>query len=45
LAGKKELRGAIDKVNQAIKLAPRESDVLHLRGRLLPASRKSDIAG
>ena len=34
LAGKKEYAAAIDKVNQAIKLAPREAMFYNLRGRL-----------
>ncbi|MEH6356825.1 MAG: M48 family metalloprotease [Marinobacter sp.] len=45
LAGKKEYAAAIDKVNQAIKLAPREAMFYNLRGRLYQQQENLDKAG
>lgn len=44
LAGKKEYAAAIDKVNQAIKLAPREAMFYNLRGRLYQQQENLDKA-
>jgi len=44
LAGKKEYAAAIDKVNQAIKLAPREAMFYNLRGRLHQQRKNLDKA-
>lgn len=45
LAGKKDYAAAIDKVNQAIKLAPREAMFYNLRGRLYQQQKNLDKAG
>lgn len=45
MAGKKDYSGALNKVNQAIKLAPREAMFYNLRGRLYQQLEQPDKAG